>query len=107
METTLASLARKFTTVLSFFLPAQANAVPLSAAARVCTQFTLDHAWADSILKNYRGIIAQFHSFCDSEQIHCCLLCMFTSFHVGSIAGSTAKSQMAALKAWYIYNNAP
>ena len=59
--------------------------------------------------------MSHFHTFCDSEQIPRCfhlpasedLLCAFASSCVGSIAGFTAKSQIAALKAWHIYNNAP
>ncbi|KAG8213834.1 hypothetical protein J3R82DRAFT_10572, partial [Butyriboletus roseoflavus] len=56
-----------------------------------------------------------FHSFCDTENIprHKCLqrtehlLCAFAVSCMGSLARNTMSNQMAALKAWHIYNNAP
>lgn len=87
----------------------------LSLTATTKVDFALNHAWADSMLWKYRGIITQFHSFCEAENIarhnhlpadeH--LLCAFTASRIGSLSGGTVLNQMAPLKAWHIFNDAP
>ena len=114
MDLALSNLACEFTSILSFY-SSNSNLTPLSFASRARVQFTFDHAWADSTLSKYRGVVAQFQSFCDAENIPRNLrlpasedlLCGFTASWVCSIAGTTVKSQLAALKAWHVYNNAP
>jgi len=95
-------------------LPPREQAHFFSADIESKFRFSLNHAWADSTLKKYHGVIKDFHSFCDKEHVPSCnhlpanehLLCAFAASHVGSVAGDTVQSHMAALKAWHIYNNA-
>ena len=68
MDLALSNLACEFTSILSFY-SSNSNLTPLSFASRARVQFTFDHAWADSTLSKYRGVVAQFQSFCDAENI--------------------------------------
>ncbi|KIK78039.1 hypothetical protein PAXRUDRAFT_17104 [Paxillus rubicundulus Ve08.2h10] len=88
----------------------------LSDIALKHAQHALDHAWADSTLSKYSSALNQFiiifydlegipHSLQIPTSEH--LLCAFAASRISSIAGSTAESHIAAIKAWHIYNNAP
>ncbi|EIW77100.1 hypothetical protein CONPUDRAFT_157365 [Coniophora puteana RWD-64-598 SS2] len=86
----------------------------LSSASSARVQLALDTVWASSTRNKYAAGVAIFHSFCDSEHIpdasrlpaaeH--LLCAFAASRIGSIAGSTVRGYIAALKAWHIYYDA-
>ncbi|KIJ58034.1 hypothetical protein HYDPIDRAFT_103399, partial [Hydnomerulius pinastri MD-312] len=113
MDAAISSAALAFVSALTHLTPYSNDQVALSALSKV--QFALDHAWADSTLSKYRGVIEQFHGFCQSEQIPMQLrlpasedlLCAFAvSYMNPDSSGDTVQNHLAAVKAWHIYNNA-
>ncbi|KAJ7320715.1 hypothetical protein DFH08DRAFT_917303 [Mycena albidolilacea] len=69
--------------------------MPEHAKARM--QWMLDNAWANSTLDKYKLSVDTFHKFCDQ------LLCCFAVSRAGEITGGTARSAVAAVKAWHIH----
>jgi hypothetical protein len=73
-------------------------------------QWALDNAWAVSTLEKYKFGVDAFHRFCDEARIPNAqrlpaseeLLCCFAASRAGEIAGGTARSAVAAVKAWHI-----
>jgi hypothetical protein len=86
------------------------HGVPLNAEAKAKIQHALEHAWADSTIEKYSQGLEAYHRFCDKQQIPASyrlpaseeLLCAFAAARVGEIAGSTARSAVAAVKAWHV-----
>ncbi|KAG6370337.1 hypothetical protein JVT61DRAFT_12141 [Boletus reticuloceps] len=93
--------------VLSSLTPHTLPTLSFSLQTKAKIKFSLDHAWADFMLKKYCGVIKEFHIFCDKENITTCrclptdehLLCAFMASHVGSLTSDTVQSYMAAIKA--------
>ncbi|KAJ7489662.1 DNA breaking-rejoining enzyme [Mycena galericulata] len=77
--------------------------------------FALQHGWAEATLSNYGTAVDRFLAFCTTEGVpeHLQLpadefvLCAFAASGAGVHAGSTARNNIAALKAWHIAQNAP
>ncbi|KAJ7312509.1 hypothetical protein DFH08DRAFT_717678 [Mycena albidolilacea] len=86
------------------------HGVPLNAEAKAKIQHALEHAWADSTIEKCSQGLEAYHRFCDKQQIPVSyrlpaseeLLCAFAAARVGEIAGGTARSAVAAVKAWHI-----
>ncbi|KAJ7760893.1 hypothetical protein DFH07DRAFT_694027, partial [Mycena maculata] len=74
----------------------------------------LHHGWAQSTLTNYGSAVDRFLAFCSSEGVppefqlpaNEFVLCAFAASSAGIHAGSTARNNIAALKAWHIAQNA-
>jgi glutaredoxin 2 len=89
-------------------------ALRMSAEARNKVEYTIQHAWADSMLKKYGQSLEAFHHFCNTEGVlmeqrlpaNEFLLCAFAASRVDEIAGSTARRAMVAVKAWHVINDA-
>jgi hypothetical protein len=89
--------------------------VPLTANAKAKIQYALEHAWANSTIEKYSQSLEAYHRFCDKQEIPESfrlpvseeLLCTFAVSRVGEVAGGTARSTAAAVKAWHIIHNAP
>jgi hypothetical protein len=72
-------------------------------------------AWAPSTSLKYSAGITSFMRFCDSNDIPCQLrlpadkftLCAYAASHLRWTAGSTACSNLSAVRAWHIANNVP
>ena len=87
----------------------------LSPSARRNISVALNHSWARSTKSNYASAIKRFINFCHKERIprtyifpaseH--VLSAFAASHVGLHAGTTARNNIAAVKAWHAYHNAP
>ncbi|KAF9227247.1 hypothetical protein BS17DRAFT_695420, partial [Gyrodon lividus] len=73
----------------------------------------LDHAWVDTTLLKYCGVVQQFQRFCMNKGVASPSqlpaskepLCAYAASHLGSLAGDTVQNYMAVIKAWHIYNN--
>ncbi|KAJ7508098.1 hypothetical protein B0H11DRAFT_1611159, partial [Mycena galericulata] len=71
-------------------------------------QHALEHGWAESTLKNYGGVVDRFLDFCSVEGVPKkfqlpadeFVLCAFAASSAGVHAGSIARNNIAALKAW-------
>ncbi|KAF7334413.1 putative reverse transcriptase domain protein [Mycena venus] len=82
--------------------------------AKAHLEWTLQHAWSESTLEKYGSSLAAFHEYCDKEGVSVSqrlpanefLLCTYASSRVGEIAGRTARSALAAVKAWHTINGA-
>jgi hypothetical protein len=91
------------------------HSVPLTAEAKAKIQYALEHAWADSTIEKYSQSLEAYHRFCDKQVIPASfrlpaseeLLCAFAASRVGEVAGGTARSAAAAVKAWHIIHDAP
>jgi hypothetical protein len=90
------------------------HGVPLTADAKAKIQYALEHAWADSTIEKYSQNLEAYHCFCDKQEIPAPfrlpaseeLLCAFAASRIGEVAGGTARSAAAAVKAWHIIHNA-
>lgn len=88
--------------------------VQLSTAAAARVEYALHHGWADSTLTNYGHAVERFLAFCGTENIPPqfqlpadeFVLCAFAASSAGVHAGSTARNNIAALKAWHIAQGA-
>ncbi|KLO16810.1 hypothetical protein SCHPADRAFT_913900 [Schizopora paradoxa] len=75
----------------------------------------LAHGWSSSTKKNYASVIRRFKAFCEDEGFSPhdifpaseLALCAFAASHAGRRAGTTARNNLAAVKAWHSYYNAP
>jgi hypothetical protein len=75
----------------------------------------IKHAWQPSTLGKYEGGFNKFTAFCNRENIptdRCLpasesLLCAFAASSVGVHAGDTISSDLSAVHAWHIINDAP
>jgi hypothetical protein len=84
--------------------------VKLSARAIANVEHALHHGWADSTLTNYGYAVDRFLAFCRLEGIPAefqlptdeFVLCAFAASSAGVHAGTTARNNIAALKAWHI-----
>nr|GAT48555.1 DNA breaking-rejoining enzyme [Mycena chlorophos] len=73
------------------------------------------HGWQQSTLVNYGYAVDRFMRFCDAEHIppnlrlpaHDFVLCAYAASHAGLHAGSTARNDMSALKAWHVAQEKP
>ncbi|KAJ7364543.1 hypothetical protein DFH08DRAFT_681522 [Mycena albidolilacea] len=91
------------------------HGVPLKADAKAKIQHALEHAWADSTIEKYGQSLEAYQQFCDAQEVPAPhrlpaseeLLCAFAAARVGEIAGGTARSAVAAVKAWHIIHDAP
>jgi hypothetical protein len=87
---------------------------PLPEQAKARMQWALDNTWAVLTLEKYKFGVEAFHRFCDEARILSTqrrpaseeLLCCFTASRAGEIAGGTARSAVAAVKAWHIRGGA-
>jgi hypothetical protein len=78
-------------------------------------QMALEHGWADSTVTNYGHAVDRFLAFCADEKIPTkfqlpadeFVLCAFAASGAGVHSGSTARNNIAALKAWHIAQNQP
>nr|GAT47546.1 predicted protein [Mycena chlorophos] len=96
--------------------PARGRA-PFRGAAHLehQVQSVLEHGWATSTAGNYGSAVARFRAFCRRESIpvslqlpaHEFVLCAFAASGAGSHAGSTARKNISALKAWHVVNDRP
>lgn len=73
---------------------------------------TIQSAWKPSTSKRYSSNLRQFLQFCEDQGVPAhlrlpaseFLLCSFASGFAGLISGSTARSKIAAIRAWHIRN---
>ncbi|KAJ7754012.1 hypothetical protein B0H16DRAFT_1316577 [Mycena metata] len=90
--------------------PRKSRTIPLSTQARAKVEYALHHGWAGSTLNNFGHAVNRFLGFCGSEGIPPELqlpadefvLCAFAASSAGIHAGSTARNNIAALKAWHV-----
>lgn len=95
-------------------LPSNLAKLHLSQATLNSIDRTLQHGWADPTLANYGNAVDRFLAFCESEGVPHnfqlpadeFVLCAFAASSAGIHAGSTARNNMAALKAWHVAQNA-
>lgn len=95
-------------------LPTNLRKTNLSEAAINSVNFALQHGWADATLSNYGSAVDRFLAFCTAEKVPQDLqmpadefvLCAFAASSAGLHAGSTARNNIAALKAWHVAQNA-
>ncbi|KAJ7734594.1 DNA breaking-rejoining enzyme [Mycena metata] len=90
---------------------------PFSASKKALqnVQTALQHGWAEGTVKNYGYTLDRFLRFCVEEKIPPKLqlptdefvLCAFAASGAGVHAGSTARNNIAALKAWHVAQNQP
>lgn len=86
----------------------------LSSRSVANVELALRNGWADSTLMGYGQAVARFMRFCDDERLPAnvrlpandFLLCAFAASSAGRHAGSTARSNISALKAWHIAQGA-
>ncbi|KAJ7083504.1 hypothetical protein C8R43DRAFT_909495 [Mycena crocata] len=82
----------------------------LSERARDSLDKALRHGWAPGTLSNYGYAVDRFLAFCAKEKIPIrfqlpadeFVLCAFAASGAGVHAGSTARNNIAALKAWHV-----
>jgi hypothetical protein len=96
-------------------LPRKTAAQPLSHHARAKVAFTVRHAWKSNTLSKYESGVRNFTAFCNREGIsnrfrlpaseH--LLCAFAASQAGKRSGKTIRSDLSAIRAWHIVNDAP
>ncbi|KAJ7061776.1 hypothetical protein C8F01DRAFT_1286843 [Mycena amicta] len=94
-------------------LPQSENPIQLSNSSLRKLRNALHHGWATSTATNYGYAVDRFLRFCDAENIPSHLrlptdefvLCAFAASGAGIHAGSTARNNIAALKAWHIAQN--
>jgi hypothetical protein len=94
-------------------LPVNINDIHLSNAAISAVEHVLQHGWADSTLMNYGSAVDRFQAFCAAEGVPHkfqlpadeFVLCAFAASSAGVHAGSTARNNIAALKAWHAAQN--
>ena len=75
----------------------------------------INSAWATSTLGKYSNSVHLFLKFCTSQGIahnYCLpasefLLCAFAASSIGIHAGTTARGNLSAIRAWHIANNFP
>ncbi|KAF7296201.1 hypothetical protein HMN09_01088800 [Mycena chlorophos] len=90
---------------------------PFRGAARLeeKVQSVLEHGWAPGTLDNYGSAVARFREFCRQEHVpaalqlpaHEFVLCAFAASSAGVQAGSTARKNISALKAWHVMHDQP
>lgn len=76
-------------------------------------QIALTNSWAPSTRRNYQCAIQKYIKFCETQRIPRHLhtpaeeivLCAFAADNVGRLSASTARNQLAAIKAWHLANN--
>ncbi|EIN03397.1 hypothetical protein PUNSTDRAFT_24805, partial [Punctularia strigosozonata HHB-11173 SS5] len=72
-------------------------------------------SWAPNTLKGYSGAVDRYLRFCRQERIPSeerfpapeVVLCAFAARALGRLAGGTARSWIAGLKAWHTAHDAP
>jgi hypothetical protein len=82
----------------------------LSKESLCLVKLAINRMWADSTRSLYRSRLLQFLRFCDSKGIdsHQCLpasellLCGFAASTIGLRGASTARGNLAAVRAWHI-----
>lgn len=87
---------------------------PLSPTARRNIDLALAHGWAPRTLSGYTSAVRLFQRYCEGEGIPRAdtfpatenALCAFAASHARVRAGTTARNNLAALKAWHAYHNA-
>jgi len=76
---------------------------------------TIRSAWHTNTLNKYGSGVEHFIAFCNRENIPAHLrlpasehlLCAFAASSTGHRAGDTISSDLSAVRAWHIINNAP
>ncbi|KAJ7769486.1 hypothetical protein B0H16DRAFT_1715942 [Mycena metata] len=94
-------------------LPVYLNQMHISQPTIANIEYALHHGWADKTLENYGSTVDRFLGFCTSEGIPPkfqlpadeFVLCAFAASSAGVHAGSTARNNIAALKAWHAAQN--
>ncbi|KAJ7724785.1 hypothetical protein B0H16DRAFT_1333271 [Mycena metata] len=95
-------------------LPSNIGDTRLSNTAINTVNYALQHGWADSTLTNYGSVVDRFLGFCTGQGVPQRLqlpadefvLCAFAASGAGVQAGSTARNNISALKAWHAAQNA-
>ncbi|KAJ7804432.1 hypothetical protein B0H14DRAFT_3486171 [Mycena olivaceomarginata] len=78
-------------------------------------RLALHHGWANSTITNYGHAVDRFLAFCVDEKIPTkfqlpadeFVLCAFAASGAGVHSGSTARNNIAALKAWHVVQDQP
>ncbi|KAF8189224.1 hypothetical protein K438DRAFT_2145201 [Mycena galopus ATCC 62051] len=91
-------------------LPSNLAQTNLSPTAIQTVDYALQHGWAEATLANYGNAMDRFIAFCTTEGVPSDLqlpadkfvLCAFAASGAGVHAGSTARNNIAALKAWHV-----
>jgi len=87
---------------------------PLSPTAQRNIDLALAHGWSTTTKAGYASAIRHFIAFCEDEGFNASsifpasenALCAFAASHARTRAGSTARNNLAAVKAWHAYHNA-
>jgi hypothetical protein len=87
----------------------------LSKSSTAKMKDTIRNAWHTNTLNKYGSGVEHFIAFCDRENIPAHLrlpasehlLCAFAASSAGHRAGDTISSDLSAVRAWHIINNAP
>nr|GAT53151.1 predicted protein [Mycena chlorophos] len=97
-------------------MPARIQA-PFLGATRLERQIqsVLERGWASGTVDNYGSSVTRFREFCRREHIprslqlpaHEFVLCAFAASSARVHAGTTARKNISALKAWHIVNDQP
>ncbi|KAJ7477503.1 DNA breaking-rejoining enzyme [Mycena latifolia] len=95
-------------------LPRNLRQLHLSQRIIDSVDHAFQHGWGDSTLANYGSTVDRFLAFCTGEGVPIkfqlpadeFVLCAFAASSAGIHAGSTARNNIAALKAWHIAQNA-
>ncbi|KAJ7174969.1 DNA breaking-rejoining enzyme [Mycena crocata] len=88
--------------------------IHLSQSTIHSVEYALQHGWAAPTLSNYGSAVDRFLAFCSAEGVpeefqlpaDEFVLCAFAASSAGIHAGSTARNNIAALKAWHTAQNA-
>ncbi|KAF8147555.1 DNA breaking-rejoining enzyme [Mycena galopus ATCC 62051] len=91
-------------------LPSNLAQTNLSPTAIQTVDYALQHGWAEATLANYGNTMDRFIAFCTTEGVPSDLqlpadefvLCAFAASGAGVHASSTARNNIAALKAWHV-----
>ncbi|KAF7303342.1 hypothetical protein MIND_00561900 [Mycena indigotica] len=95
--------------------PMQADPILLSGKTRKKLDLAFQSGWQSKTLANYGSAMKRFLKFCDTEAIpqqlrlptHEFVLSAYAASHAGLHAGSTARNDIAALKAWHVAQQQP
>ncbi|KAJ7722079.1 hypothetical protein DFH07DRAFT_932613 [Mycena maculata] len=95
-------------------LPNNLSKINLSQAAINSIDYALQHSWADPTLANYGNAVDRFLAFCSAQGVPQkfqlpadeFVLCAFAASSAGVHSGSTARNNIAAVKAWHVAQNA-
>ncbi|KAF7303391.1 DNA breaking-rejoining enzyme [Mycena indigotica] len=87
----------------------------ISPTLRAQLNLAFQNGWGRKTLTNYGYTVDRFLAFCDAEKVpqnlrlptHEFILSAFAASHTGIHAGSTARNDIAALKAWHVAQQQP